>query len=1036
MRPLTADTEAARRASDALRWEQESLDTAPRHEAMREARRRLPAYGSREALLGTLVSSRVIVVCGETGCGKSTQVPQYLLEEECRRGRGGACKIVVTQPRRIAAIALAERVAVERGGRPGGTVGYAVRLESRASSETRLLYCTTGVLLAQLRDDPTLQGASHVIVDEVHERSLDSDVLLIVLRDALAANPALRVVLMSATVNADQFRAYFEQPPAAPAPAPDADVADVTERRPRPAAPRAVGMLSIPGRTFPIDDFSLEDAIEVSGYVARGKVLLRGDDADEELAPLRAANALESRAGGAGGSEAGGDAGGGGGDAGGDGEEAEAGGDGSEAAGKYSVRTREALRRLPSAAVPAELVALLLARLDADDDANGAERGAALVFLPGVPEIRRMCAELERSPGASRWLLLPLHGELPAAEQRRVFGAPPRGARKVILSTNVAETSLTIDDVTVVLDTGRVKQSTYDALNCAAQLIETWAPRSSRRQRRGRAGRTRRGQYWALYSRAQERRLAEEAPPEILRVPLENVYLQMMAMGYADGDARAFLRKALQPPTPAALDAASLALRRVGALVGGDVGTPPAPPPQKLDRRAEERLGKWIAAKKARDFAAADKLRAELRAGGVDAEAAARERVAAERETTKTDAAAAVAAARSAAGSSGDGSARAAAGPPAVSPDHPPAPSREALTPLGLHLARMPLDARIGKVLIYGALLGCYEPALTLAAAMSLARSPFLSPMDKRQEAQAARAPFCKERSDHMALLRAYEGWAAETAAAGGGAARRYAERHYLSANGMEELHAMRRTLAASLADIGFATKQPGDGAGAATAATEGHTNIVRALLCAGLYPNVARIRMPDQKYVATAQGAVEAVNDEARAVRFYEVSGPRNGGGGGGSRAGGARVFLHPSCVLFGESTFEHARWLCFTSKQRVGGPSGGASAMALQAPATGTATGDTGKTYVRDVTAVSPLALLLFGGDVEVHHDKSTVTIDGEITFEAPGQVAVLVRELRSKLDMLLRDKIASPTLEIASHPVMSVIVNLITTEKAGFS
>ena len=530
-----------------------------------------------------------------------------------------------------------------------------------------------------------------------------------------------------------------------------------------------------------------------------------------------------------------------------------------------------------------------------------------------------------------------------------------------------------------------------------------------------------------------------------------------MAMGLADGDARAFLRKALQPPTAAALDAASLALRRVGALVGGDGGAaPPPPPPQKLDRKAEEKLLKWVAAKKARDYATADKIRYEqgdvgtwnmevphmpphaaplmrplacldsaprlqpappplrrfeLKTTGVDVEAAARERVA--REQAAADAASGKAAADAAA------AAEAAAAAAAL-----PAP-REELTPLGLHLAKMPLDARIGKILIYGALLGCYEPALTLAAAMSLARPPFLTPMDRRQEAHAARAGFCKERSDHVALLRAYEGWAAEHAAGGGGAARRYAERHFLSANGMEELRGLRRTLGASLADIGFANlhMEP-----PTPEAAEGHTNIVRALLCAGLYPNVARIRMPDQKYIATAQGAIEAVNDDARSVKFYELGGGRTNGV---ANPGGGRVFMHPSCVLFGESAFEHARWLVFSSKQRVGGEPGGAPSQPPHA-----AGHLDGKTYVRDVTAVSPLALLLFGGDVEVHHDKSTVTIDGEITFEAPGRVAVLVRELRTSLDKLLREKIASPAIDIASHPVVGAIVNLLATERAGFS
>ena len=165
--------------------------------------------------------------------------------------------------------------------------------------------------------------------------------------------------------------------------------------------------------------------------------------------------------------------------------------------------------------------------------------------------------------------------------------------------------------------------------------------------------------------------------------------------------------------------------------------------------------------------------------------------------------------------------------------------------------------------------------------------------------------------------------------------------------------------------------------------------------------------------------------------------------------QVGGSRVFLHPSCVLFGESVFEHARWLAFTSKQQASA-NGAANPHTAEPPHTAhpltpTCTlaslqvgsgGADAKTYVRDVTAVSPLALLLFGGEVEVHHDQGTVTIDGQISMEAAGVTAVLVRKLRETLDKLLSDKIAQPALEIQSHPVLATIVDLLKTEKAGFS
>jgi HrpA-like RNA helicase len=263
----------------------------------------------------------------------------------------------------------------------------------------------------------------------VHERSVDSDFLLIVLREALYVNPTLRVVLMSATLDASLFADYFGN----------------------------CAVLSIPGRTFPITDFTLEDAIERTGYMARGKRLLHGSQAEVELGALDQATA-DGAAGGCPDPNADGEVG-----------------------TEFSERTRQALLRMPAGVVPADLVAALLSHLDERDVAGcgggstGGGGGAVLIFLPGVADIRRMTAELARSSFASRWLLLPLHGELPPEQQRRVFGRPPKGVRKVVIATNVAETSLTIDDVRVVIDSGRVKLSQYATLNATAQLVEPYA---------------------------------------------------------------------------------------------------------------------------------------------------------------------------------------------------------------------------------------------------------------------------------------------------------------------------------------------------------------------------------------------------------------------------------------------------------------------------------------------------------------------------------------------------------------------------------
>lgn len=406
------------------------------------------------------------------------------------------------------------------------------------------------------------------------------------------------------------------------------------------------------------------------------------------------------------------------------------------------------------------------------------------------------------------------------------------------------------------------------------------------------------------------------------RVPLDNLFLQVKALGIARGDARAFLLRALQPPTEHAIDAAETALLRVGAIV-------PA--------------------------------------------------------------------------SSPGASARAVPGPPGEPGCATSLRALYGLSPLGEHLARMPLDLRVGKMLLFGALLGCVDPVLTIAAAMSLSRPPFLSPMEQRSEANAARAHFCTEKSDQLALLRAYEGWSSELSSGGAGAARRFANAHFLSANGMDELHGLRSQLASTLGAIGLPRSTAEAAGGVVAGIREMHqVNLVRSLVCAGLYPNVAKVQLPDAKFEATAQGAVESANEDARAVKFYTLP---------DGAVGYKRVFLHPSSALFGAANFEQQqRFLVFHSRQQQA---------------------NTDRIYLRDVTAVSPLALLLFGGEVSINHDRGSVTVDSQITFDAPGRVAVLVRELRAECDSLLRAKIEEPALEIRSHPVLLAIVNLLSNE-----
>lgn len=173
------------------------------------------------------------------------QVPQFILEHEIDAGRGGAANIICTQPRRLPAIALANRVSDEMLQKPGSTVGYSIRLEKKMSQETHILFCTTGILLRRLTSDRQLADVTHVIVDEVHERSLDSDLLLLMLRDVLRNNPRLRLVLMSATADADLFAGYFQK------------ALPVADGQP------TVSTVDIPGFTYPVRELQLEDILSV-----------------------------------------------------------------------------------------------------------------------------------------------------------------------------------------------------------------------------------------------------------------------------------------------------------------------------------------------------------------------------------------------------------------------------------------------------------------------------------------------------------------------------------------------------------------------------------------------------------------------------------------------------------------------------------------------------------------------------------------------------------------------------------------------------
>lgn len=439
----------------------------------------------------------------------------------------------MAQPRRLAATGVAARVAEERGeSRPGSSsVGYVVRGDSAICKDTRLLFCTFGILLRQLQSEGALDCITHIVIDEVHERNLDGDVLMALLKQCLDTTPHLRVVLMSATLDADRFAAYWGT-----------------------NTPR----MHIPGRTFPVQDFFLEDVLTLTGYnpPKKRKKRFYGSGAQQQQRPRKTTpwndSELSDRE---------------------DDEEEEApheqvSEDKNSNSKNNEVPLEEKVKRIDESHIDYDLLGWLVKSL-ITENAMGSD-GSILVFLPGAPEINQAKTVIGKMTADMSVLLLPLHGGLQPREQNVVF-RPSSNAVKVILSTNVAETSITIPDCTVVIDGCREKQSSYDPVNRMPLLIEVFASKASQKQRRGRAGRVREGKCYKLISRETHAKLHEHTAPEITRCALDQTLLSLLFLGVETGNGT-FLRTLLDPPKQGSVDAASQSLSKIGALekVGDD----------------------------------------------------------------------------------------------------------------------------------------------------------------------------------------------------------------------------------------------------------------------------------------------------------------------------------------------------------------------------------------------------------------------------------------------------------------------------------
>jgi ATP-dependent helicase HrpB len=382
-----------------------------------------------------------VVVRAPTGAGKTTRVPPALLNA----GLADRGRIVMLEPRRLAARAAARRMAAERGGRLGDEVGYHVRFDRCHGPHTRVLVVTPGVLLRMLYDDPFLESTGTVVFDEFHERGLESDLALGMVRLVQqTVRPELRAVVMSATLAAEPVAAYLGGCP----------------------------VIVSEGRLHPVE-----------------------------------------------------------------------------------VRYEPRPAQQPWHVAVAAAVERLLDRTDGD----------LLIFLPGLYEIRQTARQLEPAAAARDLAVLPLHGDLPAEQQDAAL--LPQSRRKVVLATNVAETSVTVEGVTGVVDTGLARLMTFDPAVGLDRLRLTPISRASGDQRAGRAGRTRPGVCVRLWSESAQRGRPEQTEPEIRRVDLAGAVLQLLCLGEAD----VLCFPWLEPPREAAVAQALALLQRLGAVDGGGV---------------------------------------------------------------------------------------------------------------------------------------------------------------------------------------------------------------------------------------------------------------------------------------------------------------------------------------------------------------------------------------------------------------------------------------------------------------------------------
>ena len=573
----------------------------------------LPVVQKREDLARAIADNQVVIVCGETGSGKTTQLPKICL----MLGRGVLGVIGHTQPRRVAARTVASRIAFELKTELGGAVGYKVRFHDKVSPDTSVKLMTDGILLAEIHSDPLLKNYDTLIIDEAHERSLNIDFLLGYLKQLLPRRPDLKLIITSATLDAERFAKHF-----------------------------GAQIVEVSGRSYPVE--------------TRYRPLQVGEEGEAQDVPQAVSSAL-------------------------------------------------------------------------DELAAGGLRGDVLVFLPGEREIRDT-AEALRKHHPKGIEVLPLFSRLSAAEQDKVFKTG--GQRRVVLATNVAETSLTVPNIGYVIDCGLARVNRYSIRQKVEQLHIEKISRAAANQRAGRCGRVMSGVCIRLYDEADFLQRLEYTDPEIFRVSLATVILRMSALELGDIAEFPFI----EPPTPRMIADGYQLLGELGAI---------------------------------------DEARQ--------------------------------------------------------------------LTRLGQEIAKLPLDAKIARLLLAGRQYYCLTEILIIASALSV-QDPRERPLDRQEAADAAHKRFADERSDFLAYLKIWAWF--EQALADKKSNRLLAEecrKNFLSSLRLREWRELHQQLHAQVAEMGMGgNEQPAT-----------YEQIHKALLC-GLLGNIGIKSLESNEYLG------------ARGIKFF----------------------------------------------------------------------------------------------------------------------------------------------------------------------